>query len=1075
MKGARIYVKIKRRLSVAVHTRDKLIIKPPKSFPKRKDITMKTICRLAVLALTVALLLGALAFYSGAEGAATISDTPTATTIDGIHSYAHALTGNYATSGLNNGALYDLDFGYTGYTVTRADGSNYIELVSNAEQNADKHFQFTPYANELVSYDSSKHQYGVFDFDIATETDLTYLSIVSNMRKGSSTSDHTYTDGAVNIYFNSLFTAKRDRFMHVTVIEDITAKMQYIYIDNVMVHSTNMMDNDSYTAWTNGEVKLWPSFKLQMHQSYTHIPPLTENQTILIDNLQYHYFSYSTSGDALAPLLSTGIGSWSDRVYNDSYKMPIIPDVAIIDGKSYNNIYDANAKLSDESPKAKEVTLLRTTKVPIVVGCNATVTSNGHPFELGQGYGQDEISSGVYQVDNAKKIVTVKINGNEVCTKEIARGTALGSIFGDETMGKTVIFGNGRLYKNVSWNDVDWETNVTKNVEISGTGTEVTTYVAHNGTSIISTASFSAALTDKTAPYVILGSDYTLTAANVAIKCKKNIYLNDHTLTQEKGSNHSFTGNNLSRITFNGPGVINSMSPENTYGLVFAQMGYSSSVYEFNNLTINSAYHLAVMRDGTVRFNNCECNVFSALNSNVFMMGEGSMNTVTVELNETTINFTHDGDKNIPVFRQYEEDSTLTHKINVNNSTIVAESVIFDLAAANNMAVNVSNSSLIAESLVPTDKASTAEYGQINFLNSVNVNNSMQNLGKVDTSALTRVKSNNHLAPVCYSDNYATVTWWTDNSVEYWADGSTPVKDGAFIPVHKVTGGQSYTFDNPYKKAPFSLKGNLTLTSEISFNLYVTEGTVDCVRANGKTVYATQKVINSVTYDTFTVKLTPSEAASAFDVFFTLKDGNTVARTISVAAYADAAIRATDNAAARNIVVATLEYIKASALYFGINADFTDINAVIDAAPIIKPEIPTDVTNVNTGDISSYFTGAQLDLSDTLKMRFNIKSGANITSLSVQVNSREVDYTVYASYVELNLRAYELSDLITINVNGIKKDYSLVEYLISAKSLSSGTTVSAKQCAELFKDVKGNLASAIYNYSIAARAYKPVL
>lgn len=1045
------------------------------SFLNRKDITMKKLCKFALLLLSVLLMIGVLAFTVTADEAATVNYTPTATAANGVQSYPHVKTGNYGTSGLNNASMHDLDFGYTAYTMTRADGTNYLELVSQNTMNTEKHFQFVPFAKELYTYDASKNQYGVFDFDIATETDLTYLSFVSNIRKGQSTSDHTYTGGAVNLYFNSLFTAEREKFMHVTVIQDLTGMMQYIFINNIPVHQTKMIDDDSHALWKNGEIKLLPSFKLQMHKTYTHIPPLTENQTVLIDNLQYNYFAYGTSSDALSALLNSGIDSWQERIYNESYVMPEIPDIVEIDGVRYKNIYDANDILMDGGKENKEVKILRSSCVPLSVGCNATVYSNGNAFDLAAEYGMAQIEENVYKVDNSARVVTVKINGVEVCKKNAFYGTVLGTLFGDETLGKTVIFGNGKAYRDVTWNGVDWDAPISGDTEIVGTGTEVTTYIAHNGASVISTSSLSAALSNSSATYIILGGDIKLTSAAIIINGTKNIYINDRVLTQDDGTNHSFTTNNSTNAVFYGPGTINNLNTSSTYSLIATMQNNTSSVVEFNDLTINTSHYLSVIRDGKLRFNNCECNVFSAHGAKVFAIGEKSTGGVTVDLVGTSLNFTHSSNDQVEAFRQIAIDTDLNHTLNIIDSVVIAQTTLFHMASSNNMTVNVSNSSLVAKYLVSNDNASSATHGAINFINNVYVNSALQNLGKANLSGLTTVKSNNHLAPICYSNDYATVTWWNDNTVELWASGSTPVKQGSFVPVSTVEPGTSYTFGNPYKKAPFSLKGNLTLGSEISFNLYVTRGKVNYVTANKQTIYPVQKSIDGTVYDTFSVKLSPKEAVSAFDVFFTLKDGNTVARTISVLEYAKLALANYDSVTTRDLIVATLGYIKAGASYFGVNTDLTQISNLITAYSQTTYDIPTSVTNTNNGDISAYFTGVQLDLADTLKMRFNIASGASITSLIIQINGRDKEYQLFGSYVEIDLRAYEMAEVITITVNGVKRDYSLAEYLIGAKTLASGTTSYGKQCTELFKDTKGNLASAIYSYALAARSYMPML
>ena len=1046
------------------------------NFLIRKDFTMKKLCKIAVLLSTLLLIVCSVAFTVSADGEAALSITPTATTADGIRNNAHIKAGSLSTSGLSSASFYDADCAYTPYTVTRADGSDYVELVSNSTINTEKHFQFTPFAKEMLTYDSTKNQYGVFDFDIATESDLCDLAFVSNIRKGQSTSSNTYVSNAVNQYFNAMFTADRDKFMHVTVVQDLTNKMQYLFINNKFVNKVLMIDDASYTAWQNGEVMLLPSFKLQMHYTYTSIlPPFEQNQSIFVDNLQYNYFAYNTSGDTLAGLLTSGLDSWSGRVFNESYDLPEIPDAIEIDGVRYKNVYDASAKLTEKEDRFKEVTFLRTTKVPLTVGCLARVYVNGNTFNLAPGFDKIQVSDGVYEVDNSTRNVTVMMNGAELFTRTVPRGAPLSALFGEENLSKSVVFGNGKLYKNVTWSGVDWNAGVADDMTISGSGLQVTGYIAHNGTSVVSTASLGAAISNSSVKYIILGSDVNLTSASIAINGTKRVYLNDHKITQEDGSNHCFNSNNTTDAAFFGPGTINNLVTTTSYGLLFTSQTYTSSVVEFNDLTINVAQHVAVTRGGTLRLNNCECNVFSAFNSTAFNIGERATAPITVDIIGTYVNFTHYATSVLPVFKQVASSTDIAHTVNITNSTIISQTSLFDISAANNLQVNVSDSTLVAQYLVSDANASSSTHGKINFINSVNVNNGLLNISKANTSGLKLVKSNNHLAPVCYSNSYATYTWWCDNSTELWAAGSTPVRNDLFIPTEKVEAGKTYTSGMTYEKAPFSLKGNLTLGSDIAFNLYTTNGKVDYVTVGGRKILGVKKSIDGVVYDTFTVKLSPAEATSPFDVFFTLNDGNTVGRTISVVDYAKAVLANDPSSALEQIILATLNYIASSATYFGINADLSEISEILSVHTMETHVIPTSVTNANNGNVSNYFTGVQLDLSDTLKMRFNVKSGANITSLSIQVNGRDREYERFTSYVEIDLRAYELSDVITITVNGIVRDYSLAEYLIGANTLASGSTSYGRQCAELFKSTKGNLANALYNYSIAARTYSPIL
>jgi hypothetical protein len=441
--------------------------------------------------------------------------------------------------------------------------------------------------------------------------------------------------------------------------------------------------------------------------------------------------------------------------------------------------------------------------------------------------------------------------------------------------------------------------------------------------------------------------------------------------------------------------------------------------------------------------------------------------------------------------------------INITGSTLIAEGGIFEslqdgngytTSTTSNLVINIEDSTLIAQSLAWTLGAGT-EYGfraTINFVDNVKVNSNMTNLNCANKADLVLVKSNDHAANVLYSSEYATVTW-ANGTTEYWADGSVPVNaEIPFAKVAKVEAGKSYTFDQAYGAAPFALKGNLTLGANLGFNLYIpAESDLQSVEVNGVELEGVEKAIDGNLYYCYTVELTALEAVSAFDVVFTLANGDVIARTLSVAAYAN--IVYAQDPGASEVTSATLKYIVASAKYFGYYADASAINALLAANPATGVSLPTS-SSADTSGLNGIITSAQLNIQSTLKFRFNLADGVDGNDVEVTVNGVAQNVEIHSAYVEVELRAYEMGEMMTISVNGKSGTFDLAYYITYAKGVYdsvveklasdsayiSGRKISAEEVRfySMFRGSgsvaqnKGNLLKDIYSYYVAAAAYK---
>ncbi len=968
------------------------------------------------------------------------------------------------------------------YTATDASSANtYILARANkdyATTGGNNYLQVGTASTEFcIGTDASA--YYVVDIDIGTLTELIPDIDIQCMNRQTESGGGFPFSSQVKL---GQYLESNEEWSHFTIVGDIKNDTLYAFVNGDLVYSGGKSwgTNGTGASGSNGQSYLFHTgFRLQFRTGAT-TAAVSEGNTVLIDDPFVRFYSSASEADNLITAIESGdLTGWS--LYCSGRGGEKLPAAATVNGTDYSNENNFLSLLSSGAASGSEIEIRRDMFTDFTVNFPCTLTTNGYEnYDFAVGYMEELISGSTYSVKytEEKHPITLTINGVEVTTRGVLHGATLDTCMenSDETLDDTIVYGNGKVYTGVTWDDsIDWTTKIRGEYEITGTGTEVEGYVVHNGTSIVTSSygTMAAALTAVSELYIILASDQELSAA-ITTNGTKHLYLNDNSITQNSGENHSIVISSTSKLYIQGPGTVNEPNATSTYSFIFSGQANASAYIELSDITVNTTHHFLQLRAGSAVVKNCTVNAFAAKASEMITVGERSTAAVNLDIIDSRLSFTHKT-ANAAVLKQIVNETDQAHVVNIKGSTITSQLALFDLSSSDNFTVNVTDSVMVAKALTTVISSSnTQTLGTINFIDNVYVNESLQNLDEATIDGLTLVNSNNHLAPLCYSKSYATVTW-ADNSTEYWADGSTPVRDGSFPIVSEVAAGESYDFSSRYETAPFSLKANLTLDSEISFNLYTTKDAVSCVTVNGEKMTATDKSIGGTVYDCFTVRMTPAEAVSAFDVIFTLADGNSVARTLSVADYAALLCGSDVSLVTRELVSATLNYIKSSAMYFGINADFTEINSLLASYPVNEFEIPS--AEKGSSELDGYIDSVQLDVQGSLKLRFNALDGASLTGIKFTVNGREIEYTEARTYCEVSLRAYEMADTITVSIGDAGCTYSLAVYFTSAKALadSSTTAAPALSCAALFDDNRGDLATAMYSYAIAARAYSPVI
>ncbi len=352
---------------------------------------MKKQHRIVSLLLVFTLLFGSLIFTTGGTTAvAADSSNGTFTPTDTLESVSLGTGGALsfafdANSDINTGVtVSNYENNYNGYKLTSSNGDTMLELVPVKTGEITGNCQFTLLGKtKNIAYESAKSQYTVYDFDVATESDLLDLYINPNMRNSLPVTDSegkvnydTGLWGGSNLSMRGMFSVNPGEFYHVTIVQDLTNNKQYIFLNNKLADSTSTV-TDGYSEWKNGTVKYTNSIKIQSHASYgSNTCKLVLGQSIFFDNIGLENYSYDAGTTSLTEALAAGdLSLWTDNKFNSSYVLPTLPDLVEIDGVAYNNVATADTLLS-WGGHTRTVELLRDSAVKLTVDMPVTLKTN---------------------------------------------------------------------------------------------------------------------------------------------------------------------------------------------------------------------------------------------------------------------------------------------------------------------------------------------------------------------------------------------------------------------------------------------------------------------------------------------------------------------------------------------------------------------------------------------------------------------------------------------------------------------------------------------------------------------------
>jgi len=1034
---------------------------------------MKKQTKIISLVVVLVLLLGAFAVFASAFEA---SATPSATYSAPINS-----SDEVGVSGVNNTAttinrLSVVNFKTSGetckaYTVTPAGSTDsYGMIVVNADTiNGDPWFgALCNTANTVLSSTG----YFVFDIDLATEYET------FSQTKIWPTFANPKSNGTQTIFGTSIPTD--GKWHHFTFIGDVGNDKMHIFRDGKLISSSASTIPDGAAINHIRFMNLTGAYE--------------KGSTISFDEASLRIFEANT--DIAAAITAKSLAGWTDAITAPTKDR--LPSIATIDGVSYSSVKDVERALSVGGNH--EVTIDRALlNIDAVANSTATIkTVDGRAnfITAGAGYVLTDNGDNTYTISKDTRVfdITVNVADSTYVFEDVVYGTDVLEMLEDEGVvirGTAAVDKEHNIYTGITW-DVT-PVKVTGEATYTATGTKYTKgFLAldENG-AIVEYDGYSAAWlmswaignkNDTASRWIILNADMEVASEQKFVYGAKHIFLNGHTLTPLQPAtvaHHTFCvmPGNAGDFSIIGPGKINNTVRGGkgvTGQFIYAGEGYNGNI-ELKNLDIETRTSFAYVRDGKFTVENCSFDAittgavhlfqFARLNTST---GAGSLYGVEATFKNSTIRARHYHGQNYFFVVCEATPAGITNFIRFDGCDIDfgygAESGIACPQA--NVTVEFHNSSIHANNLFYTHNfAGTALVGEnckfSRFPTGANVAN----------NKIIQVKNNDPTLPYEFSSNYATVTW-SEGTVEYWADGSTPVNGNArYDGVCVVEGGKEYTFEKAVEAVPFQMYVNLTLTNNIQYNVYIKEDADVTSVQIGDVVYdfASHTEYSEGTLmgncKMFSLDVAPYLANGEYTVVVTTPE-YTVARTISLVEYATEVYKTYP--AAEELMSNILKYALEAQAYFAVHSeDISAVEALL--ADHANTDIVPEAMESDMSALSAYISSATINIASAPTFRFKLVAGADISGLKVTVDGEEVAYTVGDGYIELALTAAQMTKDIVFTVGDATGNYNLYTYYNYVVTTADGATTDTTENVEkrvCYRAVE--LIKALYSYAAVA-------
>ena len=973
----------------------------------------------------------------------------------------------------------------------------------------------------LDPYDSSKSQYYAIELDIATDT-----KYGSDWTLQLNTRSNTY--GGINgstVGFNTLIPHFNDgEWNRVTLIADVNNNVLYVFVNGSYVTKVNngvMARHTEYINATAGQTAN-KDFYLNGLKINLGSPSSSKDgtETLLIDNL--HGRKYSAGAGNITSVLTAGglLSSWNK--YNFSASVSQLPPVAMIDGIYVYTQDQLEAELnSSYTSTVREVEIFRNIKSltvnnPAIIDVSSV---NGVTLSCAADL-TATLNGGVYTVARDRYAsVSIVVNGTTVYTAKYAAGKTYGEIIADYG----AVYKSGKdLYAISSWSLTNGGSKLDKSltvdngakVSIYASATKVTgLFVAHKDGELISTNGTTTdfinllASTGQDGLILDLNGDVVIPVSDgysgIYVNKDKTIYLNGYSIIMDEtdiysgssvtsGEKHMFlitTGTDSFSIY--GPGAITKV--KSTTGSIFFSFQQTTAKVYVENVAINACASIVNCRDGNYDFIGCRFDIYSPGGTvSPFNFGEGRTSAEYKALfRDCSISYR--GAKSNTVMFNFTSDNlaSSTHRVKLEGCDITSAGNLFN-SNCGHLTISIRDTKIIGATITTKRTAGTViVIGEgVRFSEKLDVNSSYYYTVK---DGLVLAYTGDAETPYCYTDvdNVATVSWG-GKLTEYWVGGSTPINNTySRYSSSVVEAGRSYTFTET-SVPKFTIRASLTLYSDIDFNIYLPVSITGGYQISGFSIDGVEYVISDVEilviegveYYHFIKSLAPAEAAKPFAMMATIRSSSgaesTIARTLSVPMYAETVFASGSLSSSYSMIANSLDYIRASAIYFGNYAGINELERVLSLKNAVVSTAPQSV-ETDMSAVSDYIVSCQLNVQSALVYRFNLGEGSYSVDVTVDLQKAHFDIVdgMYEgkNYVEFTLRAYDLTKVITVTVTegdsqcvGTTAIYSYYSAMVAKANSSYTTTVELHQKNEAANAVE--LVKALYSYAKEAEKYK---
>ena len=338
-------------------------------------------------------------YMSEANGVISVTGTfKLLSSIDGNAGTYYALNAvkvNSASNVLNTIAWSGIQTGHAdnaliSYIVTDLNsGNKYWTVHNNGASGA--HFVNLLY-NQPITYDASKDQYLVYDFDFAVlgsyDPNYVFHTISRNLGDSTLCGGTSFKLSGIDSYFTE------GEMEHVTVVYDLNNNKSYFYVNNILATSSNtgVMTASVYDKWKTGSVSV--------KQEAIRMQNISANQAL--DNVSVRYI---TDDASLKNALGSSLSTWTDAVYNASYPIQQMHAAATVNGQKVYFEADIAALIAEDRTDGtpNQVEILRELQSDLFVPSYSVIETHGLA---------DVKAPGNMKVTNDGTLVTVEGKGD---------------------------------------------------------------------------------------------------------------------------------------------------------------------------------------------------------------------------------------------------------------------------------------------------------------------------------------------------------------------------------------------------------------------------------------------------------------------------------------------------------------------------------------------------------------------------------------------------------------------------------------------------------------------------------------